>query len=129
MSDRTTGDRSPSGIVSDAAEAIQLAEDFLNRAVDASHGYDPAIVKQIRIELPSLDAFLTETTRIRTIADDALFVKATQTLRSQIPALQAVGEDLKRIASDTRTPPGVGGYIEQTVTLITQAVALIRELP
>jgi hypothetical protein len=121
--------RGPGAILSGIADIVQLAEDYLNEAVDASHGYDPQVVKQIRADLAFLDAFLARLTEVRTMRDDALFGKAAGELRSQVPALQAVSDSVKRTASDTATPPGVGGYMEQTVTLLAQAVELLRELP
>lgn len=123
------GGRGPGAILSGIADIVQLAEDYLNEAVDASHGYDPRVVSQIRADLASLDAFLARLTEVRTMRDDTLFRKAAGELRSQIPALQAVSDSVKRTASDTATPPGVGGYMEQTVTLLAQAAELLRELP
>lgn len=123
------GDRSPATIISGAAEAIRLAEDYLNRAVDATHGYDPQVVRQIRIDLASLDVFQTQLTEVGTMGDEVLSGEVAGKLKLQIPGLQAVSDDVKRIASDTKTPPGVGGYMEQTVTFIAQAVTLIGELP
>ncbi|HNT43270.1 MAG TPA: hypothetical protein PKN85_02355 [Syntrophorhabdaceae bacterium] len=123
------GGRGPGAILSGIADIVQLAEDYLNEAVDASHGYDPQVVSQIRADLASLDAFLARLTEVRTMRDDTLFRKAAVELRSQVPALQAVSDSVKRTASDTATPPGVGGYMEQTVTLLAQAVELLRELP
>lgn len=123
------GGRGPGAILSGIADIVQLAEDYLNEAVDASHGYDPQVVSQIRADLASLDAFLARLTEVRTMRDDTLFRKAAVELRSQVPALQAVSDSVKRTASDTATPPGVGGYMEQTVTLLAQAAELLRELP
>jgi hypothetical protein len=126
---RTRSDRSPAVILSGIADAIQLAEDYLNRAVDASGGYDPQVVKEIRTELASLDNFRTQLAEVLSISDDALFTGAAGALKSQVPALQAVSDSVKRTASDTATPPGVGGYMEQTATFISQVVVLLGELP
>ncbi|HOD74983.1 MAG TPA: hypothetical protein PKJ17_03080, partial [Syntrophorhabdaceae bacterium] len=81
------GGRGPGAILSGIADIVQLAEDYLNEAVDASHGYDPQVVSQIRADLASLDAFLARLTEVRTMRDDTLFRKAAVELRSQVPAL------------------------------------------
>lgn len=126
---RTEDHRKFGEILSSTTAAIESAQGYLNLAIDASHGYDPEVVRQIRSQLTSLDAFMTELTQARTISDSALAAKAAGKLKLHIGGLQAVSDDVKRIASDVATPPGVGGYMEQTVTYIAQAVVLIKELP
>jgi hypothetical protein len=116
----------PKEVISNAAAAIQLAKEYLNTAIEATHGYDPEAVKQIGIDFGPIDAILTQLTQAR---DGGLPTGTAEKLRIQAAALHAVSEDIKRIASDLATPPGVGGYMEQSVTFIAQAVAFIRELP
>jgi len=119
----------PKETISNAAAAIRMAKEYLNKAVEATHGYDPEAVKQIGIDFGPIDAFLTELTRARNGAGDSLPAGMAEKLRTQADALHTVSEDIKRIASDLATPPGVGGYMEQSVTFIAQAAAFIRGLP
>ncbi len=84
------------------------------------------MVKQIGIESDSIDTFLTQLTQTQTVTDAVLFANATEVFILQVPALQAVSDNIKRIASDTTTAPGIGGYMEQTVTFLAQAVVLIQ---
>jgi len=116
-------------ILLDAAEAVRMADDYLSKAGEATYGYEPEIVKQIRVERKSLDALLKQLMQARTITDDALFTKTAGALKLQIPSLRAVSDRIKEIASDVDTAPGIGGYMEQTVTSIAQAAAFIAELP
>jgi hypothetical protein len=126
---RTETGHTPKEILLDAAEAIQLAGDYLRKAGDATHGYDPKIVKQILAEQKALDGFLAKLTEARTISDNDLFTKAAAALKLETPSLRTVSDRVKEIASGTATPPGVSGHMEQTVTFIAQAVVYISELP
>ncbi len=122
-------DETPKEILLNAVKAIQGAQEYLSKATEATYGYDPEIVTQIRVERESLDAFLTQLSHAGTITDDDLFAKATGALKLQAPSLHAVSDQVKKTASDIATAPGVSGYMEQTVTFIQQAAIFISELP
>ncbi|OPY71582.1 MAG: hypothetical protein A4E64_03195 [Syntrophorhabdus sp. PtaU1.Bin058] len=129
MSPEAKTEHTAKEILLNAAKAIQYAGDYLGQAVKATYGYDPKIVEQINVESKSLNAFLTQLMQVRDIADDDLFAKSTSALKLQIASLHEMSDRIKSVASDTATAPGVAGYMEQTVTLIAQAVSFIAQLP
>jgi hypothetical protein len=125
----TETDRTPKGILLNTAKVIQFARDYLDKASDETSGYDPGIVRHIHVERKALEAFLTQLTQTLMITDNDLFTEAVGALKLQVPSLHAVSDQIKSIASDTATPPGVGGHMEQSVTYIAQAILFIAELP
>jgi len=115
-------------ILRDAAEAIRTAKEALGKASDAALGYDKEMVEQIRVECVSLDAFQARLTAAQSIADDALLPKTAGDLKLQAAPLRASSDRIKEMASGTKPTPGVVGYMDQAVTLIAQALALVAEL-
>jgi len=118
----------PKGIVGDAAEAIRLAGECLAKASEAALGYEAEMIELIRVERVSLDAFRARLTEAQSIADDALLAKTAGDLKLQAAPLRASSDRIKEMASGTKPTPGVVGYMDQAVTLIAQALALVAEL-
>jgi hypothetical protein len=113
----------------DASTTIQLAMDYLHQAIDATRGRDPEIVRQIRIDSASLDAFLVQVVQTTRINDDQRFRAVVDELKSQAAMLRAISDRIRWVANDGATPPAVGGFMEQAVAFIAQAIALVKGTP
>ncbi|HEY3275225.1 MAG TPA: hypothetical protein VGJ94_01285 [Syntrophorhabdaceae bacterium] len=112
-------------ILSEAAEAIRSAGDYLRLAGDATYVDDAA--RQFVTERKSLDIFLVHLNEALQMTDHDILLSAAAGLKERALMLRGIREQIKQL--DSAAAGEVAGYSEQAVTYIQQAQTLIAELP
>ncbi|HVA14060.1 MAG TPA: hypothetical protein VNF99_12470 [Stellaceae bacterium] len=98
--------------------AIRNAQNLLQQQINASSNTLTAI--KLTNEYNSLDSSLSQLLHAQNIADDAIFSKMIETLKSQTGGLQADEAAIKGIISDVGTAAKVVGYITQALSFIAK---------
>lgn len=111
-----TSDRNSN--ITAAITAIRNAQKLLQQEIDTAS--DTATAINLTNLNNSLDSQISQLLHTQNIADDTIFSKAIDALRSPTSALQTDEATIKKLISDVGTAEKVVGYFTQALSFIAK---------